>query len=137
MYFKEQDNDVFNLWVKYLNDYFTELEDEMKKPKIEDYTDDLQGLESYNKSLELYYIFSKTFSLPLDLKWVADERLRVSQEINNILLEEIKKHKKTCNVCGTQLDWDSLDTKCVKCTLIEAMQNKDSNIRVSMNKRKK
>ncbi|MBQ8997121.1 MAG: hypothetical protein IJ086_15310 [Clostridium sp.] len=135
MYFEEDNEYVFKLWSKYLNDYFRELKDELEKPRIEDYPDDLYGLESYNKSLELYYAFSKSFSLPIDSVWLSKERLNISQEINSILIEEIKKHRKTCKTCGTELKWDSLETICVKCALKDAMQNTlNSGIRITTRK---
>lgn len=135
MYFEDGDKYTLDLWAKYLNDYFRELKDEMDKPVFENYPSDLQGLESYNKSLELYYAFSKSFSLPMDLNWVNEERLRVSEEINNILLVEIKKHRKTCKTCGAELKWDSLETKCVQCALMDAMQNSSSSIRFNVRKK--
>lgn len=135
MYFEDGDKSTFELWVKYLNDYFRELKDEMEKPKLENYSDDLQGLESYNKSLELYYAFSKSFSLPMDLNWVNEERLRVSEKINNVLLTEIKKYRKTCKSCGAELKWDSLETECVKCALMNAMQSSGNGIRFNIKKK--
>lgn len=134
MYFHEKDSTVFNLWSKYLNEYFTELKDEISKPNIEDYAKNLQGLESYNKSLELYYTFCKTLNLSIDRQWVIEERLKTSEKINSILLEEVKKSGNTCSNCGIDLGWDSLDTLCVKCTLMKAMSdNKDNNIRIKIN----
>lgn len=137
MYFQENNNKVFDLWVEYINEYFTELKDEISKPNIENFSEDLEGLESYNKSLELYYTFSKTLNLSLDSEWVRKEKLKTSEEINNILLEEIKKHGKKCNKCRTDLGWDSLEALCVKCALKEAMKNTSNNIRINMKSRKK
>lgn len=71
----------------------------------------------------------------MDLNWVNEERLRVSEEINNILLVEIKKHRKTCKTCGAELKWDSLETKCVQCALMDAMQNSSSSIRFNVRKK--
>jgi len=34
----------------------------------------------------MYYSFSKIFNLKMDVKWVYDERIKISEEINDILL---------------------------------------------------
>lgn len=130
MYFAEDDRKTYFLWVKYLNLYFRELEDEMPKPDRAGYADDLQGLESYYKSIELYYVFSKAFNLDMDLEWVRQEKFIVSEKINECLISEVRRYQKKCRVCGKELKWDSPDTICTECALYEAFGGDNSSIRL-------
>ena len=57
---------------------------------------------------------------------------KVSEKINKVLLTEIKKHRKTCKSCGAELKWDSLETECVKCALINAMQSSGNGMRFNI-----
>lgn len=132
MYFSEKDEGTFNLWKKYLNIYFRDLEDVIPKPNIDDYKSNLQGLESYYKSIELYYSFSKTFALEMDLEWIRNEKLTISEKINNILISEIKGYQKKCKCCGKELRWDTLDAVCTRCSLISAFNKGDSSIRIKI-----
>jgi ATP-dependent RNA helicase SUPV3L1/SUV3 len=47
---------------------------------------ELYDLELYYQKINLYYSFSKAFSLEFDEQWVYDERIVVSEDINKILL---------------------------------------------------
>lgn len=46
----------------------------------------LYDLETYYQMVNMYYSFSKRFNLNFDLEWIENERLTVSEEINNILM---------------------------------------------------
>lgn len=130
MYFSENDRMTYLLWSRYLKAYFRDLDDEMVKPNVNNYEDNLQGLESYCKSIELYYVFSKAFSLDMDLEWVREEKLKISEKINATLISEVKTYQKKCRVCGKELKWDSIDTICTKCALYEAFGKGNSQIRL-------
>ena len=47
---------------------------------------ELYDLELHYQKINLYYSFSKAFSLEFDEQWVYDERMVVSEEINKILI---------------------------------------------------
>lgn len=42
--------------------------------------------QEFIKEINLYYSFSKTFGLEFDEQWVYDERIKVSEDINEILV---------------------------------------------------
>ena len=39
-----------------------------------------------DQKINMYYSFSKIFGLEFDVEWVYSERLKVSEDINEILL---------------------------------------------------
>jgi len=47
----------------------------------------LDELEIYYQKINIYYSFCKLFNLKFDLQWIYDERVRVSEEINQILVK--------------------------------------------------
>ena len=46
----------------------------------------LDELEIYYQKINMYYSFNKLFNLKFDFQWIYDERIRVSEEINEILI---------------------------------------------------
>lgn len=47
---------------------------------------DLNEYEIYYQKVNMYYSFSKIFNIKIDVQWVYDERIRISQKINDILI---------------------------------------------------
>ena len=47
----------------------------------------LEELEIYYQKINMYYSFSKLFNLKFDMQWIYDERVKVSEEINEILVK--------------------------------------------------
>jgi len=47
----------------------------------------LDELEVYYQKINIYYSFCKLFNLAFDLQWIYDERVKVSEEINEILVK--------------------------------------------------
>lgn len=47
---------------------------------------ELYDLELYYQKINLYYSFSKVFNLEFDALWVYEERVKVSEDINKLLL---------------------------------------------------
>ena len=45
----------------------------------------LDELEIYYQKINMYYSFSKVFNLQVDIQWIYDERIKVSEDINEIL----------------------------------------------------
>ena len=46
----------------------------------------LEEYEIYYQKINMYYSFNKVFNLKIDVNWVYEERTRVSEEINDILI---------------------------------------------------
>ena len=46
----------------------------------------LDELEIYYQKINMYYSFCKGFNLEFDVQWIYDERLKISEEINEILV---------------------------------------------------
>lgn len=65
--------------------YFVQNEDELPKPRLGEIT--LNSLETYYQEVNLYYSFCKTFALEFEVQWVYDERLRISELINDLLVK--------------------------------------------------
>lgn len=74
---------LMEAFLDYVYKIFVKKE-EISKP--ENYTGMLDELELYYQKISMYYSFGKIFKLPIDLKWINEERLRVSEEINELLL---------------------------------------------------
>ncbi|WP_017417101.1 helicase-related protein [Clostridium tunisiense] len=69
----------------YVDQLFIGKMDSISKPSYS--LQELYELEIYYQKVNLYYSFSKIFKLEYDEHWVQDERARVSEEINKILLD--------------------------------------------------
>ena len=47
----------------------------------------LEELEIYYQKINMYYSFCKLFNLEFNMQWIYDERVKVSEEINEILVK--------------------------------------------------
>ena len=63
----------------------------------------LPELELYYKKLDLYYSFSRAFGLEVDEDRLFDTREAVADEINEILLKNLKNNIRFCAICGKPL----------------------------------
>lgn len=77
-------DELMNTFLDYVDELFVNKQKELFIPKC--YNGNLDDLEMYYQKINMYYSFSKIFNLKMDVKWVYDERIKVSQEINEILL---------------------------------------------------
>lgn len=68
----------------YVNEVFVEKLKTLTRPQC--FTGNLEELELYYQKINMYYSFSKVFNLIFDFDWISRERLRVSEEINDILI---------------------------------------------------
>ncbi len=73
------------------------LPEEQKKPFT------LPELELYCRKLDLYFSFSKAFSVPIDRDALYDEREKTADWINQILLHNLKNNIRFCSRCGAPL----------------------------------
>ncbi|AAK78754.1 ATP-dependent RNA helicase SUPV3L1/SUV3 [Clostridium acetobutylicum] len=68
----------------YVVEIFINKQDSIFKPEC--FRGSLDELEIYYQKINMYYSFSKIFNLEFDEEWVYSERIRVSEDINNILV---------------------------------------------------
>ncbi len=77
-------DELMSTFLDYVDELFVNKQDELFIPEC--FKGSLDDLEIYYQKINMYYSFSKIFNLKFDPKWVYDERINVSQEINDILL---------------------------------------------------
>lgn len=83
--FDVSSEELMNKFLEYVDEVFVAKLDEITKPTC--FTGNLDDLEIYYQKINMYYSFSKIFNLKFDVDWVYSERLRVSQDINEILVK--------------------------------------------------
>lgn len=76
---------MMDTFLSYVDELFIANRNVISKPTC--LLKELYELETYYQKINLYYSFSKVFSLEFDEQWVYDERIRVSNDINSILLK--------------------------------------------------
>ncbi len=91
---------------------------EINRPELEEkaqgqYT--LPELEEYCRKLDLYFSFSKNFGCPVDLDDLSDKRAQVAEEINRILLHNLKNNIRFCGRCGAALPLHQSGRLCNAC----------------------
>lgn len=77
-------DDLMEQFLNYVEEVFLLKYKELTKPQC--FNGALDELEIYYQKVNMYYSFFKLFNLTLDMEWITTERLRVSEEINNILI---------------------------------------------------
>ncbi len=82
--FDVNQDELMTTFLNFVDELFILKYEELTKPQI--FSENLFELEIYYQKINMYYSFSKIFNLPIDIEWVNTERLRVSEEINNILV---------------------------------------------------
>ena len=77
-------DDLMETFLNYVDEIFVNKQKELFKPEC--YSGYLDELEIYYQKINMYYSFSKIFNLKFDIDWVYNERIKVSEEINEILV---------------------------------------------------
>jgi ATP-dependent RNA helicase SUPV3L1/SUV3 len=77
-------DELMNTFLEYVDELFVNKQKELFIPQC--YNGNLDDLEIYYQKINMYYSFSKIFNLKMDVNWVYEERIRISEEINEILL---------------------------------------------------
>ena len=75
----------------------------------------LPELELYCRELDLYFSFAKAFGCPVDRDALYDEREKVADAINQILLHNLKNNIRFCAKCGAALPLHRTGRLCNKC----------------------
>lgn len=76
--------EVIDCLLSYIDEIFVAKRESLSKPNIK--YEYLGELEKYYQKINLYYSFSKNFALPFDEQWIYDERIRIGEKINSILV---------------------------------------------------
>ena len=77
-------DELMEQFLFYVDELFVAENDVISRPTILGGT--LDELESYYQKINMYYSFCKGFNLEFDVQWIYDERLKISEEINEILV---------------------------------------------------
>lgn len=83
--FDVANEELMDKFLEYVDEIFVSKAKEITKPSC--FTGNLEDLEIYYQKINMYYSFSKIFNLKFDVDWVYSERLKVSQDINEILVK--------------------------------------------------
>lgn len=111
--FDEKNQEVYNLFISYLNSYI-DKEYTLDKPNTFN-NPVLEDLEIYYKKLDLYYAFGKKFNMAIDLEWLKEEKKNTSLQINELIINNISKLKKRCPQCGRKLPFKWQHKLCDSC----------------------
>lgn len=76
---------MMDAFLSYVDELFIANREVISKPTY--LVKELYELELYYQKINLYYSFCKIFNLDFDEQWVYDERIAVSEDINEILLD--------------------------------------------------
>jgi ATP-dependent RNA helicase SUPV3L1/SUV3 len=76
---------IMEAFLIYVDELFIGKRDIISKPTC--MIPELYELEMYYQKINLYYSFCKIFALEYDEQWVQEERIKVSEDINKILLD--------------------------------------------------
>lgn len=77
-------DELMNTFLDYVEELFVVKNKVISKPQC--FTGNLDELEIYYQKISMYYSFCKIFNLEFDFKWIYEERIKVSEEINEILI---------------------------------------------------
>jgi len=76
---------LMDAFLDYVDELFINKQKELFKPEC--YNGNLDDLEIYYQKVNMYYSFSKIFNLKFDVNWVYEQRIKISESINEILLQ--------------------------------------------------
>ena len=83
--FDVANEELMEKFLEYVDEVFVTKLKEITKPTC--FTGNLDDLEIYYQKINMYYSFSKIFNLKFDVDWVYSERIKVSEDINEILVK--------------------------------------------------
>lgn len=81
--FDVSNDKMMSAFLSYVDELFISKREIISKPQCS--IEGLYELELYYQKINLYYSFSKIFNLNFDEQWVYEHRVKVSENINNIL----------------------------------------------------
>jgi ATP-dependent RNA helicase SUPV3L1/SUV3 len=81
--FDVSNDKMMSAFLNYVDEFFISKREVISKPQCS--LEGLYELELYYQKINLYYSFSKILNLDFDEQWVYEHRVKVSENINNIL----------------------------------------------------
>ena len=81
--FDVSNDELMEQFLFYVDELFIAKNKVISRPTIIGGT--LDELEIYYQKINMYYSFSKVFNLQVDIQWIYDERIKISDDINEIL----------------------------------------------------
>ena len=113
--FDETDPALNELFFRFLRTW--SAGEELTRPSLGEkqtaYT--LPELESHYRKLDLFFSFAKAFGCPIDRDGLDDERAKTADEINQILLYNLKNNIRFCARCGRALPLHARGRLCNAC----------------------
>jgi len=85
--FDVNNDELFKQFILYVEEHFVLKTEGLSRPVLNSYN--LSAYEVYYQKVNLYYSFSKCLDLPFDELWVYEIRKSISDEINDLLLQQI------------------------------------------------
>lgn len=76
--------ELMNTFLDFVEELFVLKNKTITKPQC--FRGNLDELEIYYQRINMYYSFCKLFNLEFDFKWIYEERIKVSNDINEILI---------------------------------------------------
>ena len=110
--FDAQNHGLLHEWLDYIKSYLGGVR-KLRMPRI--FGSSLDSLEQYYQSLDLYYSFSKTMSMPASNADVMRLKYETSAKIQELLKDRMKSMGKVCRRCRSNLPWDHPFGLCEKC----------------------
>ena len=114
--FDETDEELFGLFNRFLR--LWKQGEPIEQPALPDKhgaAHTLPELELYCRKLDLYFSFSKAFSVPIDRNALYDEREKTADQINQILLHNLRNNIRFCSACGAALPLHYEGRLCSRC----------------------
>ena len=114
--FDETEDELYRLFLHFLDVY--RLGEYPERPglggrELKSFT--LPELELLYRKLDLYFSFSKAFSIDIDREALYDERETIADQINQILLHNLRNNIRFCPQCGAALPLYHKGRLCDKC----------------------
>ena len=81
--FDVTNDELMEQFLAYVDELFIAKNKTITKPRIIGGT--LDELEIYYQKNNIFYSFGKVFNLNIDIQWIYEERIKISEEINEIL----------------------------------------------------
>lgn len=76
--------ELMDTFLGYVEELFILKNKVISKPQC--FRGNLDELEVYYQRINMYYSFCKLFKLEFDFKWIYEERIKISEDINEILI---------------------------------------------------
>ena len=102
--FDETDDALYQLFHHFLRVW--QRGESIERPSLPDKggkAHTLPDLELYCRKLDLYFSFSKAFGIPIDRDALYEEREKTADQINQILLHNLRNNIRFCSACGAAL----------------------------------